>query len=128
MTEHWNEDLGMEVLLGKTLTKFDVGGNSVEIECSDGSKYSLFHSQDCCEHVYIEDVCGDVNDLLGHALLMSERVTNRDDEPQDDRYYESWTWTFFKFATVRGYVTVRFFGTSNGYYSETADLHKLAAD
>ena len=45
---------------------------------------------------------------------MAEETVKAGDEPT----LESSTWTFYKFATVKGYVTVRFLGWSNGYNSE----------
>ena len=79
------------------------------------------HHQDCCEHVYIEDICGDLNDLVGSPLLEAEEVSDYDAGPLVE-YEESHTWTFYKFATRKGFVTVRWYGSSNGYYSESVSV------
>lgn len=69
----------------------------------------------------IEDVIDDVNDLLYAPIVMAEEASNSDDPSPDNRCDDSYTWTFYKFATAAGYVTVRWFGSSNGYYSESVD-------
>lgn len=87
--------------------------------------------------VNIEDVCGDLEDLLGSPLVQAEEVcySSHDDDKSDwpegldktdpdDYWDESYTWTFYKFATNKGSVTIRWFGSSNGYYSESVDLYK----
>ena len=78
------------------------------------------HQQDCCETVRINDITGDLQDLVGEPLLISEEVKGAT-EP-DEEHYESYTYTFYKFATRKGYVDVRWLGESNGYYSESVEL------
>lgn len=115
-------------LLGKTLvaiTGADEGNNEIIFECSDGSKYRMYHEQDCCESVLIEDICGYVNSLIGNPLTMAEDISNIMDNPAVDEWTDSCTWTWYKFATVKGYVTIRWYGESNGYYSERVDFEKM---
>lgn len=83
--------------------------------------YVLAHLQECCESVFIEDVCGDVKDIVGSEILMAEEASNNDGDRLEE-YDESYTWTFYKLATIKGYVTIRWYGTSNGYYGESATL------
>lgn len=104
-------------MIGKTIKEVDgkVGDDDMTFEADDGSVFRFYHSQDCCESVGIEDVCGDLSDLVGSPIVQAEEVTNYEG-PEEDA--ESYTWTFYKFATAKGSVTVRWLGTSNGFYSE----------
>ncbi len=77
----------------------------------------LYHEQDCCESVTIEDINGDLNDLVGTPLLADEERISHD-EPGLSTMDESNTWTFYTFRTIKGSVDVRWHGSSNGYYSE----------
>jgi len=111
-------------LLGKVLIKVEAmaGNDEILFICQDGSKYRMFHDQDCCESVSIEDICGDLDTLIGNPLLIAEESTNQEDPK---KYAESFTWTFYKFATIKGYVTIRWYGESNGYYSEEVNFEKI---
>ena len=116
----------LDELMGKTLVEAKNTGDAIEFEDTEGNRYSLHHDQFGREHVYVEDVVGNLEDLVGSPIFLAEEETNSDEpkKNEDDDYVpDSFTWTFYKFATVRGYVTIRFYGTSNGYYGETAGLH-----
>jgi hypothetical protein len=115
-------------LLGKTLTKITaVARDEVLFETSTGEKYCLYHEQDCCESVIINDVCGDLKDLLSSPITMAEKATSQEnpDGTKPEQYQKSFTWTFYKLATVKGYVTIRWYGSSNGYCSESVSFRKL---
>ena len=108
---------GFNELLGRTLYKAEADDEALTLYLSDTNYVRFCHSQDCCESVYIEDICGDLNDLVGAPLLVAEEVSDYDADPKYEGE-ESYTWTFYKFATRKGYVDVRWYGSSNGYYSE----------
>lgn len=106
-------------LIGKTLVSIDRGDEEIIFQTHD-AKYRMWHSQDCCENVYVEDIIGDLNDLIGSPILMADERTSQDNElPGSD---DSFTWTFYELGTIKGYVTIRWYGTSNGYYSESVDF------
>ena len=114
----------IEILKGKTLSLVEVNKNEYDDEilftCTDGSEYKMYHEQDCCEDVRIEDICGDINKLVGSPIILAEEVSNRGDEEDG-----SYTWTFYKIANNNTYITIRWYGSSNGYYSESVDIIRI---
>ena len=111
------------VLKGKTFDRVYRDDEEIVFEKDGKRKYVLRHEQDCCESVVIDDICGNLSDLENSEILMAEEATNTD-LPAKDKYDESYTWTFYKLATAKGYVDIRFYGESNGYYSEDALLYE----
>lgn len=110
-------------LLGKTLTHIHVTTDDITFTCSDGSVYKMYHDQDCCEQVYIESIDGDIQRLLGQPILRAEVATNKYYTP--NRSNELNLWTFYKLATNLDSVTIRWFGSSNGYYSVSVDFERI---
>lgn len=115
-------------LLGKTLKGVSGLHDSdswVRFDCSDGTAYLMHHQQDCCESVYLEDVAGDPDDLIGSPLLVAEESNNGEPGPEQDNCDFSETWTFYRLATAKGFVVLRWYGSSNGYYSESVDFERI---
>lgn len=116
-----------ENLRGKVLTEvtgLNKDSGEVTFKAEDGSVYLMYHEQDCCESVSIEDVCGCVDDLIGSEILLAEEIVSEDwpEGVEKPEYCDSFTWTFYKLATRKGWVDIRWFGESNGYYSESVDF------
>ena len=79
--------------------------------------YVMHHHQDCCETVFLADICGSFTDIVGHVILKAEEVVDK-----EDAEWGSLTYTFYNITTFYGTVVLRWNGQSNGYYSERVDF------
>ena len=116
-----------ETLQGKVLKEVHINhffgrcggrGNTIDFVTADGETYMLYsyeagYGNDV--RVWVEDMCGDVSAILGEPILLAECVTQKSLS----------TWTFYKLATNRGYLTIRWCGESNGYYSEEVNFERV---
>jgi uncharacterized protein YegJ (DUF2314 family) len=119
-------DLNVSELIGKTLTEIQNNFDEIIFTTDNGDQYKMYHSQDCCESVGVEDIIGDLSDLIGSAILEAEEVTSSENpEGIKKDYQDSFTWTFYKLGTIKGSVTIRWYGESNGYYSESVEFCKV---
>jgi len=84
----------------------------------DGRVFVEFsHSQDCCEDVYIADIsCScPIYELYMGKITIAEKTTEYKDEDGEEM------WTFYRFCTDKGDLTIRWIGADNGYYSKEVD-------
>ena len=117
----------LDCFIGKTFVSIEgmtPGSEEITFTCSDGSVYKMDHYQDCCEYCWLphyQDCCEycwlpHYQDCCEYCWL-----------PHYPREYEpeSQTWTFYKFRTLKGYVDLRWFGESNGFYSESVNVELI---
>jgi hypothetical protein len=136
-------EVRFEDLTGLTLKEICGGLMTARLTfiTTDDREFVMVHSQDCCEHVSIEDIAGDLQDLIGSPILLAEEVVSNEPDVEErarrerlraegEHYWEpdSETWTFYKIATIKGSVTIRWYGTSNGYYSESVSFVEAGTD
>jgi hypothetical protein len=116
-----------EVLLLRVIESIEgleEDSSDVTIKFTDGTYITQYHEQDCCESVYITQVDGNASKHIGATMIsLEEKVLDSEDMSSDDLpdYYESLTATFYTMKTSKGYLDWRFFGESNGYYSESVN-------
>lgn len=123
------DGVNFSVLLGKTLISVtQIEDEEILFETTEGDRYRMYHSQNCCEGVYVDDVYGDLVDIIGSPIIQAEENSSFDLPPtraEGEYGPESETWTFYRIATAKGLVVIRWYGSSNGYYSESVDFDKV---
>lgn len=105
-------------MVGQTLVRIEgkVGDDVLRFVAADGTKFVFWYEHDCCAQCRVMDIIGEQDDLCGSPILFAEEVSSEGAPPPE--YPDSWTWTFYRFGTAKGTVTIRWLGESNGYYSE----------
>lgn len=105
-------------LKGKIFTDVDIYNIDKIIFKSSSETIVMYHAQDCCESVTIDDINGDLENLINTPILYAEESSHSG----FDDGFDSYTWTFYKLGTINGWVDIRWHGVSNGYYSERVSL------
>lgn len=111
-------------LTGETLTYIDIDPENDEIllTTQSGRRIKFHHRQDCCESVRIVGTDGEWRSLIGKPLVeVKHDAVNADDEGSDG----SATRTTLTFRVDDATVISRWFGNSNGYYSERVDIEEI---
>jgi len=111
-----SEYKSIEELKGKTLSKVEQNGNEeIVFTCEDGTRFHMYHEQDCCESVWIDRIDGSLNSLIGEPIKYAKEVPGHGDPAG----YESVTFTDFHLKTKNAHAVIHWIGSSNGYYSES---------
>lgn len=116
------------LLKGYTFTKVDTDKSEyINFFRSDGAVLKMYHEYQCCENVWLDDICGDLQDLVGEEILQASICSSNDPKHQngmgdDDMWRE---WTFYKIATIKGHVTLRWCGETAQNYSLEVTLRRI---
>ena len=116
-TKKYGLSIDISDLKGKTITAvmYNTDEESLLIHLNT-HVLQMIHYQDCCETVYLADVVGNFEDLIGYPLLeVYETIVDIGNEDISS------TASYYNFKTLKASVQLRWVGESNGYYSETVD-------
>lgn len=114
-------------LVNKVFTSVKQNGDEISF-LNENESYKMKHRRECCESVYIDSIVGDLSDLENTPILVAEERTNSENPKRNCNYAdESFTWTFYTLRTIKGSVDIRWYGRSNGYYSESVDIIKYTS-
>ena len=113
-----NEVCDISELVGKTVRYITgvAGDQEITFRMTDDSQYQMRHNQNSCESVRVDEIIGDLQDLIDSPILQAEVVIQKDAVTPD-----LITWTFYKLATTKGFVTIFWHGTS----SEAVDFERV---
>ena len=119
----YNQAINIDQIKGMTITAvvYKETNESLLIHLNT-HVLEMIHHQDCCETVYLADVVGSFEDLIGYPLLeVSESFADTGSADMSS------TATYYNFNTVKASVQLRWIGESNGYYSEDVNCYLYPA-
>lgn len=117
-----------------------VGDEELVLKTATGKTIIMYHEVNCFDRVWLEDICGDLKDLIETPILVAEKLDSQHETLSLDYFIDgiksgtvdfadirnqSQTYSFYTMRTRKGSVTLRWCGSSNGCYSEEVDIVEL---
>ena len=130
INDYYSWQFDLKDLKGKRVLAVNglkAGSEAADFLLSDGSIFEMAYRPDCCASCRILEMDCTPEDFIDQEILHAEEVSNEIDPEPEGRGDESHTWTFVKFTTPKGHFMVRWYGESNGYYSESPSFTLLPA-
>ena len=119
LDERYRRSCDIKDMVGKKIVGICYDEENFQI-LTDDCVYAFYHEQDCCESVWLTQVDGISDKLIGSRIVIAEVVVY-----EKDTEYGHATWTFYKIGTTKGMIDFRWQGESNGCYSESVNLIKI---
>lgn len=120
-------DITGHIITGVALGETEDGGTMLTIHTRHAvtrtaHEWRMYHDQDCCECVDLVDGIDALRGLIGNKVVTAEEVSERGENAE---YGDTYTWTYYKIATMHGDACLRWYGSSNGYYSESVTFTEV---
>ncbi len=105
--------------IGQVIVKIEKSDEEIVFHLENGKIWRMLHYQDCCENVFVDEILGDFDSILNEPIIHTFERTNNGGSCGG-----SATWTYYTIGTHQNLVIIRWYGTSNGYYSESVDFRE----
>ena len=119
LDERYRRSCDIKDMVGKKVLGIYYDEENFQI-LADDCVYAFYHEQSCCESVWLTQVDGISDKLIGSRIVIAEVVVY-----EKDTEYGHATWTFYKIGTTKGMIDFRWQGESSGCYSESVNLIKI---
>lgn len=123
----YRQRVDLNSIEGKRIVAIEEAKEYITFFTECGMVFSIYHEEECCETVYLADVCGHIPDLIDQKISIEEVSSDIDQVNELDtgeRRAEE-QWTFYKINSLKCSVTLRFYGKSNGYYGMRVEFYQL---
>ncbi len=102
----------LDEFINKECTFFTTTSDTAHFICAGMGEFVIYHPQDCCERVCLEEILGEIP----ATPFLIKKITETGDisgEGYGDEVVEN---QFYLFETSKGDFILHFNGTSNGFY------------
>ena len=97
-------------LIGSVVDDIQQNTETLTIKLQDGRTYLFGHEQECCEKVYLADMNGDINDLIGQTITIAHFSESPDKK-------STTAWTFVHLSSPKGSLVIRWNADTDTQYS-----------
>lgn len=116
-----------DFIIGKTIKSFNLNDNKTELIfiSEDDKIYKMFYHNMGNSECVLEDIVGDLNDLVGMPILKAYK-TIENGKSKINKFFNDWElWTFYNFSTIKGTITLKWVDIDDYYYSVEVQFEEI---